>query len=173
MVDFQCENKEIIFFIVAVLIIFLLINKRNMRRHNLRNNCYENLENVSGEFYNPQNFQKNIAHQVNDDDFIPLPNNAEGPWDINAKGYGESYALEPVEYGLNYNMCSKSCCSQPYPTPFGLKPDEFVEKSGKKFIPSPYTCNNGWQDSGCLCLEPKQSVFLNRRGTNRLRGDEF
>jgi hypothetical protein len=24
-----------------------------------------------------------------------------------------------------------------------------------------------------LCLEPKQSVFLNKRGNNRLGGDEF
>lgn len=168
MVQFKCENKEIIFFIVAALIIFFLIKKKNMG-----NSDFENLENVSNSLYQPQNFQKNIARQVDDDNFIPLPNNAEGPWDINAKNYGETYALEPVEYGLNFNMCSKSCCSQPYPTPFSLKPDEFIEKSGKKFIPSPYTCNNGWQDSGCLCLEPKQSLFLNKRGSNRTKSDEF
>jgi hypothetical protein len=174
MVQIQCEHKEIIFVVVAVLLIFFLVKRKNMKKHNNKRQLYyENLENTSVDDFNPKLFQRDIANRADDDNYIPLPNNAESPWDVNAKGYGEGYALEPVEYGLNYNMCSKSCCSQPYPPPFALKPDEFIKKSGKKFVPSPYTCNNGWQDSGCLCLEPKQSVFLNKRGNNRLGGDEF
>lgn len=181
----DCENKETLFLIVAIVVIFFLLRRRNMRTYRRRprrlhrNIYYEGLENVQNDEqdknneYNPKLFQKNITSESDSENYIPLPSGSQTPWDQNAKGYGETDALEPVEQGLNFNMCSKSCCFQPYPPPFGLKDDEFVKKSGKKFLSSPYTCNNGWQDSGCLCLEPKQAKFLNRRGQNRLMGDEF
>lgn len=176
----DCGNKETVFIIIAVIVIFFLLRRRNMRspRGLHRNIYYEGLENTqndnnSDNEYNPKLFQKNITSQADNENYIPLPTGSQTPWEKNAKSYGESDALEPVEQGLNFNMCSKSCCFQPYPPPFGLKEDEFVAKSGKKFLSSPYTCNNGWQDSGCLCLEPKQAKFLNRRGHNRLNGDEF
>jgi hypothetical protein len=94
----------------------------------------------------------------------------EPPWsnDIGANGakYGEIDALPPVDMGLNYNLCSKSCCSQQWPVPFDLKPDKLVEESGQEFVPSSYTCNNAWQDSGCLCMTKDQALFLNTRGQN-------
>lgn len=68
--------------------------------------------------------------------------------------------------GLQYNMCSKSCCSSQWPTPFSLPTDPLICNNKDKFMPSPYYCNNGWQDSGCLCLTKPQYANLMNRGNN-------
>jgi len=68
--------------------------------------------------------------------------------------------------GLGSNMCSKSCCSQTYPPPFVVPKDPLVCASGDKFVPTSYSCNNGWQDSGCLCMTEEQAMFLSKRGNN-------
>ncbi len=54
--------------------------------------------------------------------------------------------------GLHYNLCSKSCCSLQYPPPYGVvKTDPQLCNSKTEFVASNYVCNNGWQDTGCLC----------------------
>lgn len=68
--------------------------------------------------------------------------------------------------GLQYNYCSKSCCSAQYPVPFKLKEDPEVCANKSEFVPTNYTCNNAWQDTGCVCLTKKQSEFLGSRGGN-------
>jgi len=35
-----------------------------------------------------------------------------------------------------------------------------------EFVPSPYSCNNAWQDSGCVCMTKNQKDFLASRGGN-------
>lgn len=67
---------------------------------------------------------------------------------------------------LGLNLCSKSCCSPQYPPPFAMPKDPLVCQSGDKYVPSSYSCNNGWQDSGCLCLKEEQAMFLSKRGNN-------
>ena len=69
-------------------------------------------------------------------------------------------------YGLNYAMCSKSCCSPQYPTPFNQDTDVVVDKMKGEFAPNSYKCNNAWQDSGCLCMTNNQKDFLTSRGGN-------
>lgn len=68
---------------------------------------------------------------------------------------------------IQHNLCSRSCCSTQYPTPFALKEDPFVAANKDDYIPSNYFCNNVYQDSGCLCLTKDQHKFLNGRGGNR------
>ena len=68
--------------------------------------------------------------------------------------------------GLNYNMCSKSCCSQQYPPPFELEKDVMVEKMKDKFVPNNYMCNNAWNNSGCVCMTSKQRDYIEGRGGN-------
>lgn len=68
--------------------------------------------------------------------------------------------------GLNYNMCSKSCCSQQYPPPFELEKDAMVEKMKDKFVPNNYMCNNSWNNSGCVCMTAKQRDYIEGRGGN-------
>lgn len=68
--------------------------------------------------------------------------------------------------GMHYNMCSPACCSEQWPTPFKLPYDKFICNNRDKFQPSPYVCNNAWQNSGCLCMTKPQARFLEDRGTN-------
>lgn len=68
--------------------------------------------------------------------------------------------------GLNYNMCSKSCCSPQYPPPFNLEDDALVAKMKDKFVPNNYGCNNAWNNSGCVCMTKEQHEYHSSRGGN-------
>src|SRR5207253_2730531 len=70
------------------------------------------------------------------------------------------------DYSLNYNQCSPACCSDQWPVPFKVPVDKMLCGSREEYVPSIYHCNNGWQDSGCLCLTKKQNDFLVTRGLN-------
>ena len=67
---------------------------------------------------------------------------------------------------IQYNLCSKSCCSKQWPLPFKLKEDAYVCANKDKFVPSRIMCNNSFQDSGCLCLTKDQARFIYNRGNN-------
>lgn len=70
------------------------------------------------------------------------------------------------EMSIQHNLCSKSCCSEQWPTPFKQKYDPYVCANKDKFVPSQTMCNNSFQDTGCLCLTKKQQSFLYNRGGN-------
>ena len=74
-------------------------------------------------------------------------------------------------YGLNHSPCSKSCCSLQYPTPFLITSDNFMCKSPEKYVSSNYTCQNSYQDRGCLCMTKKQKKMLETRGNNSKKHD--
>lgn len=56
------------------------------------------------------------------------------------------------EMSIQHNLCSKSCCSAQWPTPFKQKYDPYVcdGKKNNNFIPSNVFCNNSFQDSGLI-----------------------
>jgi hypothetical protein len=93
---------------------------------------------------------------IQQDDIIP----AWGEYDDADVGEGVD------DLGLRYSMCSKSCCSNQYPTPFDVPTNEMVCNSDAEFVPNNMTCNNSMEDSGCLCLTKKQLGFLANRGGN-------
>ena len=72
------------------------------------------------------------------------------------------------EMSIQNNLCSKSCCSEQWPTPFKQKYDPFVCQNKNKFVAggSNIFCSNTFQDSGCLCLTKDQNRFLYNRGGN-------
>lgn len=70
------------------------------------------------------------------------------------------------EMSIQHNLCSKSCCSEQWPTPFKQKYDPYICANKDKFVPSKTFCNNSFQDSGCLCLTKDQAKFLYNRGGN-------
>lgn len=72
------------------------------------------------------------------------------------------------EMSIQHNLCSKSCCSAQWPTPFKMDYDPYVCQNADKFVPSDMMCNNTFQDAGCLCLTKQQAEFLYRRGGNGL-----
>ena len=105
--------------------------------------------------------------------FVTLPNEIIPAWgleqDESLNNYGLVDKLDDGNdglMGLNYNMCSKSCCSKQYPTPFTQDVDVVAESMSDKFTPSQYTCNNAWQDTGCVCMTKNQKSFLASRGNN-------
>lgn len=69
--------------------------------------------------------------------------------------------------GLHTNMCSQSCCSPQYPTPFPMPFDPLVLNSGEEYVPSNFTCTNSNQNAGCMCLTKAQANFLSSRGGNK------
>lgn len=119
---------------------------------------------------NPKHFEPEMSKEVEKTPLVGLPNEFIPAWgDDSAYKYGDFDILNDGangNMGLGFNMCSKSCCSTQYPPPFGLPVDPLVCGSKKEYLPSIYTCNNGWQDSGCLCITKEQTAFLNSRGNN-------
>lgn len=70
------------------------------------------------------------------------------------------------EMSVQHNMCSKSCCSEQWPTPFKAKHDPYVCQNKGQFVPTQMMCNNTFGDSGCMCVTKKQADFLANRGGN-------
>lgn len=68
--------------------------------------------------------------------------------------------------GLQFNMCSKACCSEQYPLPFKMPVSSEVCASKSEFVPNNYMCNNAWEDSGCVCMTKEQANFIGSRGGN-------
>ena len=103
-------------------------------------------------------------------EFIGLPNEIMPPWgNESIPNYGNVDRLDDGyngAAGLNYNMCSKSCCGPQYPPPFELEQDALVEKMKDKFVPNNYSCNNAWNDTGCVCMTKKQHDYIQSRGGN-------
>nr|QBK88791.1 MAG: uncharacterized protein LCMiAC01_04730 [Mimivirus LCMiAC01] len=94
-----------------------------------------------------------------------------------ASAYQPAYASIPSNYyflddgaggamSIQHNLCSKSCCSEQWPTPHKMKHDPYVCGNKDKFVGSRIMCNNTFQDSGCLCLTKKQAAFIYNRGGN-------
>jgi len=63
------------------------------------------------------------------------------------------------EQSIQHNLCSKSCCSEQWPTPFKQRYDPYVcankangknevDIDGTKFTTSSYFCNNSFEDAG-------------------------
>jgi hypothetical protein len=187
------ENNLLLVVVVALLLlIFVVSHKRRRgglwRKHHAAKNAHhmrEHLDNVAaanaihkrdakGGSFNPRLIQPQINEQVIDDNFIPMPDKIDYPWSANTGDYGATDILNDGgngNLGLNFSMCSKSCCSSQYPPPFSVSPDNYVLMSDKEFLPTPYTCNNGFQDSGCACVTREQSDFMRHRGNNSSGGD--
>jgi hypothetical protein len=118
---------------------------------------------------NPKMYQVEMSKEVEKTPIVGLPNEFFPAWGDDSYKYGDFDVLNDGangNMGMGFNLCSKSCCSTQYPPPFGLPVDPLVCGSKKEFLPSIYTCNNGWQDSGCLCVTKEQTEFLNSRGKN-------
>ncbi len=93
------------------------------------------------------------------------------PYKYKNATYGDNYFIDDGgdgTLGLQSSLCSKSCCIPQYPLPFDLPEDELLKNSNIEYVQSNYTCNNGFQDTGCLCMTKEQSHFLNSRGGNSI-----
>ena len=103
-------------------------------------------------------------------EFVGLPDEILPAWGSESvANYGQIDRLDDGyngAMGLNYNMCSQSCCSPQYPPPFALAEDKMVEKHKDKFVPNNYVFNNAWNDTGCVFMTKKQHEYIGSRGGN-------
>ena len=114
----------------------------------------------------PALYNRETGQIISGSDFLGVPNEIATAW---GASYGDNDNLDDGDngiMGLNYSMCSKSCCSVQYPPPFELDKDVVIDKLQGDFVPNSYQCNNAWQDSGCLCMTKNQQDFLSDRGGN-------
>ena len=170
------DNKEVmnkclktfITVIAAVMVFFLFVypkinnNKENFSAEEqkaLANNNEENLDASLEEL----DLQR-------DGPSTNLPVKIEGPSGKSVEKLPEDYYFlddgADGKMSIQHNLCSRSCCSEQYPTPFKLKYDGNVCNNKSKYVPSQIMCNNAYQDSGCLCMTKDQANFLTNRGGN-------
>lgn len=163
--------------IIVVLVIF--ISKKYKTKQ-------ENLDNVSDK---PSEVAKTHEIELANENIMPsnpaffdagsgtilagpefVPNQYVTPFYQASVGNSDSsYLLDDGkggQAGLQYNQCSKACCSPQTPVPFGVPVEKSVCDSKSEFVPNPYTCNNSWQDSGCVCMTKDQANFIGSRGGN-------
>jgi hypothetical protein len=163
----------LIVIIVSVLVLIIVLNKIKGSTQQQEvtaqtseqfGNESENKEtNKNMPFVNPQTgtlldgpgFEKGEVDGVSQDSLSTVPSNYYF-LDDGANG----------EMSIQHNLCSKSCCSAQWPTPFKQKYDPYVCGSKGQFVPSQIFCNNSFQDAGCLCLNKNQAQFLYNRGGN-------
>lgn len=92
------------------------------------------------------------------------------PWEDIYRNPSAGYMLDDNNNGVfSYPICSKNCCSPQYPPPFEIPTDHWLEQNKDNYVPSAYTCNNSWEDTGCLCLPDKSRTYLESRGENKHR----
>ena len=130
----------------------------------------------------PVHYDPNTMSMMTSPDFIP--SSIEPAWSVDVDSDSQIYdkpefnsVLNAIDTATNlgdktlaYNHCSKSCCSKQYPLPFKLAANKEIVNNADDFVPSSYTCNNQWEDSGCLCMNKKQSALLQTHAGN-LRSD--
>jgi hypothetical protein len=117
-------------------------------------------------------YDRHTGSVVSGSEFVGLPNEIEpANGDATVPNYGAVDRLDDGYNGaggLNYNVCSKSCCGPQYPPPFGLEEDEYVAKHKGDFVPNDYMCNNAWNNSGCVCMTKDQREYISSRGHNAI-----
>jgi len=172
----QIFTYGIIAFIVLVIIYYFMTSAENfsdLLSNSPRSSPSSTAGSTAGStlMQIPALYNRHTGDVITGSEFLGVPDEIATAWGAQ---FGENDNLNtngPTSdgsEGLNYNMCSKSCCSAQYPPPFPLDDDVVVEQMKKdgKFVPSSYKCNNAWQDSGCVCMTPKQHDFLASRGNN-------
>jgi hypothetical protein len=125
-------------------------------------------DNRSVELIQPPHFDATTRTIMSGSGFS-LPDEMFPAWDDSASKFGSVDGLDDGagnSYGLMTNLCSKSCCGDQYPTPFDVSTDKEICAHKDEFVPNNLTCNNAFQDSGCLCMTKNQANFISSRGGN-------
>lgn len=177
-------NLKIAIIIVLIILVLyklypdIFINLSNSVKNWLFYNDDNNLENLESVNQNIDESETNLLNQVTNDlqksqqhidKVVPNEDDINIPFRYKNATYGDNYFINDGSdgtLGLTTSLCSKSCCHAQYPIPFELPEDDLIKNSGVKYVSSSYTCNNGFQDTGCLCMTKEQSDFLRTRGKN-------
>jgi hypothetical protein len=154
--SFKLNNWEII---LLIFIVVVYIFSNTCITENFGNTIKQN-DTIKPLIYEPE-----IHLMTSASNMIGLPSEIIPAWTEYTTNNGD-LNTDMGNAGLGFNLCSKSCCSPQYPPPFALPLDKLTCNSKDKFVGSSYTCNNSFQDSGCLCMTQEQSDFIASRGRN-------
>lgn len=165
--------KYIIVFIFLLIILYLIARYFSKTEH------LDNISGLSPEGHATEGKQEDInikptfydagsGNVISGPDFIP--SQFLSPWYQAYTGDMKNHYLlddgAGGSAGLQFNKCSKSCCSEQYPLPFKMPVEADVCADKSEFVPTNYMCNNAWQDSGCVCMTKEQANFIGSRGGN-------
>lgn len=161
----------LLFIILFFLVLFVfLINKIHLNKKINENFACNDLSNST---ISSSPLNMTTQQVINSDDvrnmifkqtgWFPNPN-VEYPWFVDPNNKKDVKESEQLTKNTNtFSLCSKACCSQQWFLPFN---PGFDKQKYSKYIPTDYTCNNGYQDVGCLCMDKKQVDFISSRGNN-------
>jgi hypothetical protein len=160
--------------IILLLVVFYKLSYENLQSVNITNTPRETQDATElkekDPVINPRMYDRRTGQITDASEFVGLPSEiypANGGNPIS--NYGTIDKLDDGyngEMGLNYNMCSKACCSPQYPPPFALEEDVMVNSMKDKFVPNNYACNNAWNNAGCVCMTKEQHNYIGSRGGN-------
>jgi hypothetical protein len=168
---FDKKLQNIIFVAVVIIVVISIILWQNYDNAEKFNNNIVLPQNP--QFTGPTHYDPTTGTMMTSPDFIPQ--HIESAWGDKST---DSQKIEFQKVGsfesatnlgkdtLAFNKCNKSCCSKQYPLPFNLPVDKEIAENMKDFVPSRFTCNNHWEDTGCLCITQNQSNMLANRGNN-------
>ena len=174
------KNVQIIVIIVVVIILIWWFSSGNEK---FANNVILPENPLVPQFTGPTHYDPTTSTIMTSPNFIPQHiesawKHVEPSWSNKPSADNQKVEFEKVgafdsatDLGkdtMAFNKCSKSCCSKQYPLPFNLTVDKEVDANIKDFVPSRFTCNNYWEDAGCLCITKNQSDNLAQRGGNVL-----
>jgi hypothetical protein len=179
------QTQKLVGIVVLVLVVYLLYtNTENLDGKSLQSKTTATIVNHpdnklgAQEYKQPEVspgitlYDRHTGSVVSGSEFVGLPDEIEpANGDATVPNYG---AVDRIDDGyngaggLNYNVCSKSCCGPQYPPPFALEEDEFVAKNKGKYVPNNYMCNNAWNNSGCVCMTKDQREYISSRGHNAI-----
>jgi hypothetical protein len=155
---------------VALLIVsYKLIKHLFKLEHFDPNMQYEMKQQDIGE--SPKFVEPELKVATSASEFVGMPDKIYPAWGSRLVNYGPVDIVDDGkqgDLGLNFNFCSKSCCTPQWAPPFTMPDDELVKNSKNKYVNTSYSCNNAWQDSGCLCMTKDQGNFIGSRGGNAM-----
>ena len=171
------ENKhtQIVLAIIVVVLLLWWINRPSNESFNQESKSQEQY--VVPEHIEPSYYDSETGTMMTSPDFIPQSfepawgSSSDSQANFDSPNFKDKIgvmerATDLGDETLAFNYCSKSCCADQYPTPFNMPTNANVCKNKGDFVPSSYTCNNAWEDTGCLCMTKNQSEMLATRAGN-------
>jgi hypothetical protein len=170
--SFQPHNPLITYIILGSIIIVVVSIWWYRNNEHFDNNIMLPKNQLVPQLTEPTTYDPITGTIMTSPDFIP--NYIEPAWSTKPSSDNQNIEKNNImEFATNlgndtmaFNRCSKACCSKQYPLPFHLPIDKDLQNNINDFVPSRFTCNNNWEDTGCLCMTKKQSDNLAERGNN-------